>query len=165
MSSYDALPKRSGRALVESCISPDATRTSIAMNIKQGQTATGALTVTADKVAAYAEVTGDFNPLHFDEEFTSKTRFGRLMAQCGIAVGLIHALVAMDMPGPGTVFIRQEWQFTAPVYIDDTITAEGTVAEVMPEKSRAKIDFTVITQDGTEVLNGKTYLYQATPVE
>jgi len=125
------------------------------MNITQGQKATRSLTVTADKVAAYAEVTGDYNPLHFDEEFTSKTRFGRLMAQGGIAVGLIHALVAMDMPGPGTVFIRQEWQFTAPVYIDDTITAEATVVDVMPEKSRAKIDFVVTTQEGIEVLSGK----------
>ena len=133
------------------------------MNITQGQKATRSLTVTADKVAAYAEVTGDYNPLHFDEEFTSKTRFGRLMAQGGIAVGLIHALVAMDMPGPGTVFIRQEWQFTAPVYIDDTITAEATVVDVTPEKSRAKIDFVVTTQEGIEVLNGKTYVYQATP--
>ncbi|NQW18924.1 MAG: MaoC family dehydratase [Chloroflexi bacterium] len=133
------------------------------MNITQGQTAKRSLTVTAEKVTAYAEVTGDYNPLHFDEEFTSKTRFGRLMAQGGIAVGLIHALVAMDMPGPGTVFIRQEWQFTAPVYIDDTITAEATVIEVMPEKSRAKIDFVVTTQEGIEVLNGKTYVFQATP--
>ena len=135
------------------------------MNITQGQQAARSLTVTAEKVAAYAEVTGDYNPLHFDEEFTSKTRFGRLMAQRGIAVGLIHALVAMDMPGPGTVFIRQEWQFTAPVYIDDTITAEATVVEVMPEKSRAKIDFVVTTQEGIQVLNGKTYVYQATPKE
>ena len=133
------------------------------MNITQGQKATRSLTVTADKVAAYAEVTGDYNPLHFDEEFTSKTRFGRLMAQGGIAVGLIHALVAMDMPGPGTVFIRQEWQFTAPVYIDDTITAEATVVDVMPEKSRAKIEFVATTQEGIEVLSGKTYVYQATP--
>ena len=125
------------------------------MNITQGQKATRSLTVTADKVAAYAEVTGDYNPLHFDEEFTSKTRFGRLMAQGGIAVGLIRALVAMDMPGPGTVFIRQEWQFTAPVYIDDTITAEATVVDVMPEKSRAKIDFVATTQEGIEVLSGK----------
>ena len=135
------------------------------MNITQGQITTRSLTVTAEKAAAYAEVTGDYNLLHFDEEFTSKTRFGRLMAQGGIAVGLIHALVAMDMPGPGTVFIRQEWQFTAPVYIDDTITAEATVVEVMHEKSRAKIDFVVTTQEGIEVLNGKTYVYQATPSE
>ena len=61
----------------------------------------------------------------------------------------------MDMPGPGTVFIRQEWQFTAPVYIDDTITAEATVVDVMPEKSRAKIEFVATTQEGIEVLSGK----------
>ncbi len=133
------------------------------MDIAVGQKAQRSMTVTQEAVDAYAAITGDYNPLHFDEEFTSKTRFRRLMAQGGIAVGLIHALVAMDIPGPGTVFIRQEWQFTAPVYIDDTITAEATVVEVMPEKSRAKIDFIVTTQEGIEVLNGKTYVYQATP--
>ncbi len=134
------------------------------MNIEVGQKATRELTVTAEMVAAYAEITGDYNPLHFDSEFTASTRFGRLMAQGGIAVGLLHALVAMDMPGPGTVFLRQSWVFPAPVYIGDTIHAEATVKAAYPERSRADIDFVVTNDDGTEVLKGETTVYQAAPL-
>ena len=134
------------------------------MDIKVGQKATRELTVTAEMVSAYAEITGDYNPLHFDEQFTASTRFGKLMAQGGIAVGLLHALVAMDMPGPGTVFLRQNWVFPAPVYIGDTIHAEATVKSVTPERHRAEIDFVVTNGDGTEVLTGETTIYQAEPI-
>lgn len=122
------------------------------------------MTVTAGMVAVYAEITGDYNPLHFDVEFTASTRFGRLMAQGGIAVGLLHALVAMDMPGPGTVFLRQAWVFPAPVYIGDTIHAEATVTAAYPERSRADIDFVVTDDEGAEVLKGEATVYQAKPV-
>ena len=134
------------------------------MDIEVGQKATRELTVTAEMVSAYAEVTGDYNPLHFDEEFAASTRFGKLMAQGGIAVGLLHALVAMDMPGPGTVFLRQCWFFSAPVYIGDTIHAEATVMSATPERHRADIDFVVTNGDGTEVLIGDTTVYQAEPI-
>ena len=135
------------------------------MNIKQGQQTSQSLTVTAEKVAACGEVTGDFNPLHFDEEFTSKTRFGRLMAQGGIAVGLIHALVAMDMPGPGTVFMEQHWTFSRPVYVGDIITAEATVTSVREGRPIATMEFVVRNQDGDEVLTGTATVYQAMPTQ
>ena len=77
------------------------------MTVSVGQTASRSMTVTSDIVKRYAELTGDFNPLHFNEDFTSRTRFERLISQGGIAVGLVHALVAMDMPGAGTVFTEQ----------------------------------------------------------
>ncbi len=134
------------------------------LEIEVGQKATRELTVTAEMVAAYAEITGDYNPLHFDEEFAAATRFGRLMAQGGIAVGLLHALVAMDMPGPGTVFLRQSWVFPAPVYIGDTIHPEAPVKAAYPERFRAEIDFVVTNDDGTEVLKGETTVYQAAPL-
>ncbi len=86
------------------------------------------------------------------------------MAQGGIAVWLLHALVAMDMPGPGTVFLRQNWVFPAPVYIGDTIHAEATVKSVTLERHRAEIDFVVTNGDGTEVLTGETTIYQAEPI-
>jgi acyl dehydratase len=95
-----------------------------------GQKASRTMTVTADHVRDYAEITGDYNPLHFDEAFASRTKFGRLVAQGGLTTGILHALVAMDMPGPGTVFLSQNWKFTAPVYIGDTITAEAEVLSV-----------------------------------
>ena len=84
-----------------------------------GQAAHRELTVTPAMVASYAEITGDFNPLHFDEDFSRSTRFGRLIAQGGIATGLLHALVAMNMPGPGSVFTTQSWTFPKPVYIGE----------------------------------------------
>ena len=133
------------------------------MDLTVGQTASRDLHVDEAKVRAYAEITGDYNPLHFDEAFTKQTRFGRLMAQGGIATGLLHALVAMDMPGPGTVFMDQAWTFPAPVYIDDAITAEATVTWVHASKPVAKLAFTVRNQDGDDVLTGEATVYQAAP--
>ncbi len=78
------------------------------MNLQVGDTATRSLTITADAVKAFAELTGDYNPLHFDEDFAAQTKFGRLVVQGGLTTGLLHALVAMDMPGPGTVFFESE---------------------------------------------------------
>jgi len=73
----------------------------MAMNLHIGQKAVRTMTVTQEHVQKYAEITGDRNPLHFDESFVKKTNFKRLVAQGGITTGLLHALVAMDMPGPG----------------------------------------------------------------
>ena len=95
--------------------------------IEAGQTARRSLTLTAEHVRLYSEITGDRNPLHYDEAFTARTRFGRLLVQGGLTTGLLHALVAMDLPGPGSVFMSQNWTFTGPVFIGDTITAEARV--------------------------------------
>ena len=80
------------------------------MNLQVGDTASRSLTLTAGAVKAFAELTGDYNPLHFDEDFAAQTKFGRLVVQGGLTTGLLHALVAMDMPGPGTVFLSQNWE-------------------------------------------------------
>jgi acyl dehydratase len=119
------------------------------------------MTVDATVVSAYAELTGDRNPLHFDAEFTAKTRFKRLMAQGGIATGLLHALVAMDLPGAGSVFVRQSWKFPKPVFIGDTITASGTITSAQPKRSMAEMEFRVTNQDGDVVLEGDALVYQA----
>ena len=133
------------------------------MEISVGQSASRSMIVTPEIVERYAELTGDHNPLHFDEEFASKTRFKRLISQCGIAVGLLHALVAMDLPGAGTVFTEQHWNFPAPVYIGDTITATGTITEWTVERHRGAMDFVIVNQDDVEVLTGTTGVYQAVP--
>ena len=78
--------------------------------IKVGQKATRSIILTTDHVKAYAEISGDYNPLHFNEDFARKTKFGKLVVQGGLTTGLLHALVAMDMPGPGTVFLSQNWK-------------------------------------------------------
>src|SRR5574339_1312843 len=124
-----------------------------------GQKATRSMTITADHVKTFAELSGDYNPLHFDEAFAAGTKFGRLVVQGGLTTGLLHALVAMDMPGPGTVFLSQNWKFTAPVYIDDTITAEAEVISVHPSKPVTQLRVQITRQDGTVVLEGEAWCY------
>ncbi len=119
--------------------------------------------MTQEAVDAYAAITGDYNPLHFDEAFTAKTRFGRLISQGGLATGLLHALVAMDLPGPGSVFMSQTWSFPKPVYIGDTLTAEGEVTSARKSRHIYGMAFTVRNQDGETVLTGDATLYQAVP--
>jgi acyl dehydratase len=133
--------------------------------IAVGQRATRQLTLTAEHVRTYAALTGDHNPLHFDEAFAAKTRFGRLVVQGGLTTGLLHALVAMNLPGPGTVFLSQNWKFTAPVYIGDTITAEGEVLSVHASKPVTQLRIVVTRQDGETVLEGEAWCYTFTPTE
>ena len=121
------------------------------------------MTVTEEMVAAYASLTGDHNPLHFDAEFVAKTDFEGLMAQGGLATGLLHALVAEDMPGPGSVFMRQNWRFPRPVYIGETIRAEATVTRVRASRSIAELAVVVTTVAGDVVLEGDGMVYQAAP--
>jgi acyl dehydratase len=104
---------------------------------------------------AFFEVTGDRNPLHFDPAFAAKTKFGRLVVQGGLTTGLLHALVAMDMPGPGTVFLSQNWKFTAPVFIGDTITAEAEVLSIHPSKPVTQLKINVKPDGGETVLAGR----------
>ena len=129
------------------------------MRLSVGQKATRSITFTADHVRKFAELSGDYNPLHFDESFVSKTKFRRLVVQGGLTTGLLHALVAMDMPGPGTVFLSQNWKFTAPVFIDDSITAEATVIHLHETKPVTQLEIKVIRQNGETVLEGEAWCY------
>lgn len=133
------------------------------MSLRVGQKAARSLTLTEEHVRKYAEITGDRNPLHFDPAFAAGTRFGKLVVQGGLTTGLLHALVAQDMPGPGTVFLSQNWKFTAPVFIGDTITAEAEVVSVHPSKPVTQLSITVRRQDGETVLEGEAWCYQFTP--
>lgn len=134
------------------------------MNLVVGQTATRSITLTDRHVKDYADLTGDYNPLHFDEEFAAGTTFGRLVVQGGLTTGLLHALVAMDMPGAGTVFLNQNWQFTAPVFIGDTITAEAEVLKVHESKPVTHLKVTITRQDGEVVLEGEAWCYTMSPL-
>src|SRR5215467_3953232 len=111
-----------------------------------GQTAQRSLTLTANHVRSFAKLTGDYNPLHFDEDFAKRTRFGGLVVQGGLTTGLLHALVAMDLPGPGSVFLSQQWKFTAPVYIGDTITALAEEISVHLSKPVTQLRIRVVRQ-------------------
>jgi acyl dehydratase len=132
------------------------------MQITIGQKATRSMTLTADHVKTFAALSGDYNPLHFDESFVAKTKFKKLVVQGGLTTGLLHALVAMDMPGPGTVFLSQNWKFTAPVFIDDTITAEVEVISKHETKPVTQLKIKVVRQDGETVLEGEAWCYTFT---
>ena len=129
------------------------------MKVAVGRKARRGLTLTAEHVATYAQLTGDYNPLHFDPEFVARTKFGTLVVQGGLTTGLLHALVAMDLPGPGTVFLSQNWKFTAPVYIGDTITAEAEIVSVHESKPVCQLKIKVARQTGETVLEGEAWCY------
>src|SRR5512143_3396286 len=129
------------------------------MTVTVGQRAERSLTLTPKHVATFAELTGDYNPLHFDEQFAARTKFGRLVVQGGLTTGILHALVAMDMPGPGTVFLSQNWRFTAPVYIGDTVTAEAEVLAVHASKPVCHLRMIVKRQTGEVALEGEAWCY------
>jgi acyl dehydratase len=133
------------------------------MNIQVGQKARRSKTVTARDVELYAEITGDRNPLHFDAAFAAGTRFGRLVAQGGITSGMLNALVAMDLPGSGTVFMSQSLKYLAPTYLGDTLTAEVEVLAVKPDKPVCQLKATITNQDGTVVLEGECWTYTLEP--
>ena len=133
------------------------------LGLAVGQKARRSKTVTAHDVDLYAEITGDRNPLHFDPAFAAGTRFGRLVAQGGITSGMLNALVAMDLPGPGTVFMSQTLKYRAPTYLGDTLTAEVEVLSVKPDKPVCQLKATVTNQDGTVVLEGECWTYTMRP--
>ena len=131
------------------------------MPLTIGQTASRSATFTAEHVRIYSELTGDYNPLHNDAAFTARTRFKELIVQGGLTTGILHALVAMDLPGPGTVFLEQHWKFTAPVYVGDTVTAQVEIREVHPTKPVCRIGVRVTRQTGDTVLEGEAWCYTA----
>lgn len=133
------------------------------MSVRVGQRAQRSLTLTSDHVKTFAALTGDYNPLHFDADFAGRTKFQRLVVQGGLTTGLLHALVAMDLPGPGSVFLSQNWKFTAPVYIGDTITAEAEIVSVHATKPVTQLQVRVVRQTGDTVLEGEAWCYTLQP--
>ena len=130
-----------------------------------GARATWTRTFSADDVEAFATISGDRNPLHFDAEFAARTRVERLVVQGGLTTGLFNALVAERLPGPGSVFLHQEWDYPAPVYIGDTVTAEAEVIEARADKPITRLRCVARRQDGTEVLRGECLVYTMLPAD
>ena len=128
-----------------------------------GTTARRSRTFSAEDVEAFARLTGDRNPLHFDPAFASRTRAGALIVQGGLTTGLFNAIVAMDLPGPGSVFLHQEWDYTASVFVGDTVTAEATVTEARADKPITRLRCLARRADGTEVLRGDCLVYTMIP--
>ena len=130
-----------------------------------GRRATWRQTFGPAEVEAFARLTGDRNPLHFDPEFAARTRFGEIVVQGGLTTGLFNALVAMELPGPGSVFLHQEWDYPAPVRLGDTVTAEVEVLEARTDKPITRLRCVAHRDDGTEVLRGECLVYTAQPEE
>jgi acyl dehydratase len=111
-------------------------------------------------IELFTELTGDRNPLHYDETRAAASRFGGIIVQGGVTSGLLNAVVAEDLPGPGSVFLHVDWSFRAPVRPGDEITAEVEVLEVRPDKPITKLRTTITNQDGTVVLDGEALVWQ-----
>jgi acyl dehydratase len=107
----------------------------------------------------FTEITGDRNPLHYDEAAAAATPFGELVVQGGVTSGILNAVVAEELPGPGTVFLNVNWDFTAPVRPGDTITGVVEVTAVRADKPITELKTWVTRDDGTEVLSGTAVCY------
>lgn len=125
-----------------------------------GATARRSRTVEARDIELFTELTGDRNPLHYDEELARASRFGGIIVQGGVTSGLLNAVVAEDLPGPGSVFLRVGWDFKAPVRPGDVITAEVEVLEVHATKPVTRLRTTITNQDGVVVLDGDAHVYR-----
>jgi acyl dehydratase len=119
-----------------------------------GQKASRTRRVRTEDIVLFTQLTGDRNPLHYDEEAAARSRFGGIIVQGGVTTGLLNAVVAEDLPGPGSVFLHVDWSFKAPVKPGDEITAEVEVLEARTDKPIAKLRTTIANQDGTIVLDG-----------
>jgi acyl dehydratase len=128
--------------------------------VKIGDSARRARTVSARDIELFTEMTGDRNPLHYDEALARASRFGRIIVQGGVTSGLLNAVVAEDLPGPGSVFLETHWKFLAPVAPGDTISAEVEVLEHRADKPITKLRTTITNQDGTVVLDGTAVVYR-----
>ena len=122
--------------------------------LRVGESASRSKTITETDVYLFAGITGDLNPAHVNEQTASLTPFGGRIAHGILSAGLISAVLGMQFPGPGTIYMGQELKFTAPVHIGDTITATGTVTELLLDKNIAKIETVCTNQDGTVVVKG-----------
>ena len=120
-----------------------------------GDSAQLSKTVKDEDIRIFAEVTGDKNPLHLDDEFASKTIFKRRIAHGILTAGLISAVIGSKLPGNGTIYLSQTLNFLAPVYIGDEITAKVEVLQFSKGRKRLRLKTQVINQNGTVVVDGE----------
>src|SRR3954463_7956265 len=116
--------------------------------------------VTERDIALFTEITGDRNPIHYDPELAAASRFGSLVVQGGVTSGLLNALVAEQLPGPGSVFLEVAWRFLAPVRPGDVITARATVTSVRSDKPVTTLATQVTNEAGLTVLDGTAVVWR-----
>jgi acyl dehydratase len=110
-------------------------------------------------IECFTQISGDRNPLHYDQEAVAKTKFGEIVVQGGVTSAILNAVVAEDLPGPGTVFLQVNWSFKAPVRPGDTITGRVELTSVREDKPITKMKTQVTRDDGTLVLDGDAVCY------
>jgi 3-hydroxybutyryl-CoA dehydratase len=120
-----------------------------------GQFAEHTKTVTETDVVMYAGITGDFNPMHVDQTYAEKSRFGGRIAHGMLTAGFISAVLGMKLPGEGSIYMSQSLRFTRPVRIGDTVTARIEVIELFPEKKRVRLATSCRNQKDETVLDGE----------
>lgn len=125
------------------------------MKFKIGDTAEISKTITERDVQSFADVTGDHNPVHVDEEFARATRFGRRIAHGMLSASLISSALANQLPGEGTIYLSQSLQFLAPVYLDDTVTARVTVTKIREDKPIVTLETVCVNQRDELIIKGE----------
>ena len=126
--------------------------------IQTGDCAFLSKTFSEKDVLTFAEISGDRNPVHIDATFASSTRFGRQLVHGMLTAGLISAVLGMQLPGPGSIYLKQELNFRAPAYFGDTITATVTVIKVREDKPIITLETICTNQDGETVIDGEAVL-------
>ena len=125
-----------------------------------GDVARRSRTIRQRDIELFTEITGDRNPIHYDEAAAARSRFGGLVVQGGVTSGLLNAVVAEDLPGPGSVFLEVAWKFLAPVRPGDVITAEVEVTAAREDKPVTTLATRIVNQDGTVVLDGTAVVWR-----
>ena len=119
-----------------------------------GDVATREYTLTDAHAQAWAEISQDFNPLHFDEDAAAASIFGRRVGHGGLMQAVLHGIVGMDLPGPGTVFLHLDWRLQNPIYFDETVVGRIEVLEVRDDKPMCLLAASITRPDGVVALSG-----------
>ena len=125
-----------------------------------GASARRTRTVTRRDIELFTAITGDRNPVHYDEELATQSRFGGIVVQGGVTSGLLNALVAEQLPGPGSVFLEVSWRFLAPVRPGDALTATAVVTAVRADKPVTTLATSITNQDDVLVLDGTAVVWR-----
>lgn len=124
-----------------------------------GEWAERARRIEPEDIERFTAISGDRNPIHYDEAFAQSTRFGGIVVQGGLITAILNAVVAEGLPGPGTVFLHVEWDFRAPARPGDTITGRVEVVDVRDDKPVTRLRTTVTRDDGVVCVEGTAVCY------
>ncbi len=126
-----------------------------------GAEATRSKTMTLQDIARFTDISGDRNPLHYDEAAAKRSVFGGMIVQGGVTTGILNALVAEDLPGPGSVFLGMELRFLKAVYVGDTITGRVQLTQVRADKPICTLVVEIHNQKGELCVSGQATTYTA----